>query len=321
MEIVQPTKQKVWGWPAVANFILGGMAAGFYLLSFLLEIFYGDTLFSGSRSVVFKVLSPGLAGLGFLALTIEAGRPMRGYHLLRNLQSSWMSRETLAGVVFIIAAAVSWFFPHMVLRILTATAGFGLIVSQGFIVYRACAVIAWNVSLIPLIFVTSGFATGKGLLLLLFAGGKSTLTSGPIIIGLICVVLDLVVWLFYLYWSQDPDFRRATGILRHIFFLVSIIVVGHLLPVLLLLLLLLLYALDFDAIVKFQHIMLSLTGVAIIVGGISQKVGIILGAGYLRGIVLGQPKDGVQNVHPPTSVSEPSRLNYHLDTLAQRSRN
>ncbi len=33
MELIKPSRQATWGWPAAANFILGGMGASFYLLS------------------------------------------------------------------------------------------------------------------------------------------------------------------------------------------------------------------------------------------------------------------------------------------------
>ncbi|RME43027.1 MAG: hypothetical protein D6791_16450, partial [Chloroflexi bacterium] len=113
MELIRPIKQTVWRWPAVAQFTLGGMGTGFYLLGLLIAARSGgDMPESFVLAAVFKLLGPALAALGFLALTTEAGRPSRGHNLLRHLRRSWMSRETLAGAVFIPAAFLDWLFPQ-----------------------------------------------------------------------------------------------------------------------------------------------------------------------------------------------------------------
>jgi phenylacetyl-CoA:acceptor oxidoreductase subunit 2 len=302
MELVRSKKQKVWGWPGVVNFILGGMAAGFYLLSSLVTIPQSGTL-GLPQSVGFKLLAPVLVSLGFLALTTEAGWPLRGRHLFRHLRRSWMSRETLAGVLFVLAAVLDWLFPHPILWILAAAAAMGLMISHGFIVYRVRGVTAWNVPFIPLFFLTSGFATGSGLVLLA-ALGKLTLGMGPVVIGLICVVLDLVVWLLYLHWSGDVAFREATEALRRPNSLIFTVGIGHLLPILLLLLLLV--APGIGARVGLERIVAALAGLAMIAGGMSQKAGIIRKAGYLRGIVLEGLKGDALGTHPVFPLSLPA---------------
>jgi phenylacetyl-CoA:acceptor oxidoreductase subunit 1 len=265
IEFIQPVQQKVWGGPAVTNLFLGGMAAGFYLLGFLLAVLQGI-----SQPVVFKLLAPALVSLGFLSLTTEAGRPIRSHHLLRHLHRSWMSREPLVGAIFIPAAILDWLFPHPVLWVLALGGALGLLISQGFIIYRARGVTAWNVPLVPLLFLTSGFATGSGL-----------------------VLLDLAVWLLYLHGSQDADFQKATKALRRGSDLISTVGIGHLLPILLLVLLLV--APDIGIGANLQHAVAILAGLAIVAGGVSQKVGIIQRAGLLRGIMLGRPKSDVQS--------------------------
>ena len=304
MELIQPMKQKVWGWPAVINFIFGGVAAGFYLLCLLMASLKNN-IPGESQLDALKLLAPILTVMGFLALTAEAGRPLRGLYLFRNLHSSWMSRETLAGTLFVLTAAADCFFPHMILRVLAAVSALGLIISQGFIVYCARAVIAWNVPIMPLVFVTSGFALGEGLVLVLASMGKLSLGFGPIVIGLFCVALDLVVWLIYLYWSNDAAFRKATKILRHPIALTLTVGIGHLFPVLLLLLFVAVPGINTEG--KFWNRIAALAGLFIVVGGVSQKFGIILWADYLRGIVLGQSKDGAQSVNSPINEGK------HLD--------
>jgi hypothetical protein len=55
--------------------------------------------------------------------------------------------------------------------------------------------------------------------------------------------------------------------------------------------LLLLIALKDNMGLKSQHIILLLASLTILVGGLTQKVGIVLRANYLRGIVIGYPKN------------------------------
>jgi hypothetical protein len=211
-----------------------------------------------------------------------------------------MSRETLVGTVFIATAAIDWLFPHPALWGLAAAAALGLMLSHGFIVYRVRGVTAWNVPLIPLLFLTSGFATGAGLMLLAVPG-RLTLGASPVMIGLICVVVDLAAWLLYLRWSRDAAFREATEPLRRpksLFFTVGI---GHLLPALLLLV-----ALGGGASVELWRTVTALAGLAIVVDGVSQKAGIILEAGYLRGSVLAGLQGDAQGAHPVFPLSLPA---------------
>ncbi len=286
MQLIKPKKLEVWKWPAVVNFALGGTAAGFYLIYILIASINSNVLIV-SQFDKLKLLAPILMGLGFLALTLEAGRPLRGYYLLRNLNSSWMSRETLAGIVFILATIIEWFYHNHILQGIAVVAAIGLMISQGFIVYRARAVTAWNVPLIPILFVTSGLTTGVGLIMLLACFGKFDLGIGSILIGIICLLTNLVLWSLYLRLSHDSKFREATVLLRRPISLVITIGIGHLIPIMLLLPL----AFRVETGIKMQHIMLLLVSLAILTGGLTQKVGIILRTNYLRGIVMGYSKN------------------------------
>ena len=282
MQLIKPKKLEVWKWPAVVNFTLGGTAAGFYLIYLLIASINSNVLIV-SQFDKLKLLAPILMGLGFLALTLEAGRPLRGHYLLRNLNSSWMSRETLACTIFILVMVIEWFYHNPILQGIAVVAAVGLIISQGFIVYRARAVSAWNVPLMPLLFVTSSFTMGEGLILLLAAVGKLDLGIGSVLIGIICLMMNLIIWNLYLHFSHDTRFKEATEFLRRSNSLVITIGIGHLIPIILLLPL----AFRVEIGIKMQHIILLLVGLTILTGGVTQKAGVILRANYLREIVMG----------------------------------
>jgi len=282
IQLVQTEKQKVWGWLAVANFALGGAATGFYLLSFLIAILR-DGGPGDYEPVAFQLLAPVLVGAGFVSLITEARRPERSHYLFCHIRGSWISVEILAGAIFIPAAVIHWLYPHPVLWVMAAVAAMGLMISQGFIVYLGRALTAWNVPLMPLVFVTSGFATGSGLLLLV-APDQLTVRGVPAMVVLVCMVLNVAVWLLYLNWSNDRTFRDATKALRHPGTLILTVGVGHLLPVLLLLSFLMGPEVDTGS--EFLYIATALSGLAMVAVGVGQKAGIILAAGYTRGIAL-----------------------------------
>lgn len=285
MQLIKPKKLEVWKWPAVVNFTLGGMATGFYLICLFITTF-NSNFFAVSQFDKSKLLAPIMIVMGFLILTLEAGRPLRVIYLLNNLGSSWMSREVLAGAVFIMASTIECFWPHTMLRIIAAVAALGFMISQGFIVYSARAVIAWNVPLIPLFFIASGFTLGEGLVLLITAIGRMDIGVDVIVIGLIFLVLDLLLWVIYLRSPNNLAFREVTEKMRRSINLVLTVGIGHILPIMLLFLLV--FKDDMGVISK--RIVLIFVGVAIIFAGILQKRGVILGANYLRGIFIGQPR-------------------------------
>ncbi len=282
IQIIEAKKQREWGWPAVFNFIFGGTAAGFYLLYLLMASFRINAP-GVCQTNGLIILAPIMVVMGFLGLTVEVGRPMRSRYIFNN-RHSWMTLEAIAGTIFVSGVILDWFSPHIVIHIITAVAAVMFLISQGFIVYRARAVTAWNVSLMPVLFISSSLTMGIGMVLLLVAMGFFTLGYDMVVIGLTCIVLNLLLWFFYLYRYKDKEFRKSTKAMRRAYTLIVVAGIGHMLPILLLFLLLVL--LSFDMGDKNKHIASAIAGLAIIVGGASQKSGIILQCGYLRGIVL-----------------------------------
>jgi DMSO reductase anchor subunit len=230
-----------------------------------------------------------MVGLGFLAVSFESGRPWRGMYLLGNLRGSWMSIEILSGAIFIAAAALDHFFSSPALKVAAACAALELVISHGFILYRARAMSAWNVPLIPLLFLSSALAAGGGLLLIMGALLHVIDGSGLIIV-LTCLITDMIVWAVYVAGSRDIQFRKATDILRRSPFLVLVMGLGHLLPLSMLAALMLITDVSDGTGIRGNIVLLS--GLCIIAGGVIQKIGIIKGVDYLRPILLGREKHG-----------------------------
>lgn len=292
VELIQPVRNKVWDWPTFINFLLGGTAAGFYQLSFLMQLIQINTM-KASESVAFKLMAPMMVCIGFSVLGIEAGHPMRSYNLLRGLRSSWISREILAGSVFILSATLDAFFPNPLVKILATISAMGLIISHGFIFYRAKAITSWNVPLITIHFPTSSLFMGVGFILILAADGRLSFSVSLTVTAIVLIILNLSIWLAYLYGYRDAAFRKATEASRKPGSLVLAVGIGHIIPAGLLLLTLLaqISGIDFN----FQPLILPIAGLAIISGGVSQRRCIIRVSNDFRGIMMQEPGLAIRN--------------------------
>lgn len=307
MELISPQKQRVWKLPAVVNFTLGGMGSGFYLLALLVYLpaqgNWLSALLAGQAdwfgialvAALFKLLGVACAGVGFLALTFEAGQPQRGINLFRHLRRSWMSRETLAFFVFAACAGLDWLFPLSLVRALAACAAFFLMLAQGFIVYRARGVLTWNTPRVVFYFLTCGAMTGAGLMLVVFNAVNffTPLTSAFsfAVIGFAAVWFNLAAWFIYL-GETDAAFHKAVASLRTPSALWQIVGAGHVLPAFLLAL-----AIASGADSWLPSLVEIVAGALLIFGGARQKYGIVLEVGYLRAIALSPAKVGA--VHRP----------------------
>ncbi|GIX47146.1 MAG: hypothetical protein KatS3mg131_1357 [Candidatus Tectimicrobiota bacterium] len=284
-----PVLQRVWGWLAVGNFFLGGTAAAAYVLALLLALWPGVT--PAPLLGVVQRLAPLLVLAGFGAVALEAGRPLRGLRVLWNLRHSWMSRELLAGLVFVLLAWADALWPRAALRLLAGLAALGLLVSQGLILFHARGVPAWHQRRVPTLFVSSGLLTGTALLLGLAALLATEARALALLAGLAFALAaaDLGLWWAYLHQpARVPEVALACQRLRRWPLLVSTVGVGHLLPLLLLG--------SWLAQPTASPLRLLATSIALLLGGWSLKAGLVTKAGYLFGIPVprlsGRPPAG-----------------------------
>ncbi|MCP4417270.1 MAG: 4Fe-4S dicluster domain-containing protein [Chloroflexi bacterium] len=269
LELVSSRPQTVWRRPAVVNFLFGSMAAGLFLSSLVVEM-------TGMTVRGFGWLAPLLACLGFASLALEAGHPWRSLHLFRHLGSSWMSREALAGAFFIGLGLLNWLVPRPLLAWGTAVAATLFLISQGFMVYRARAVAAWNTPRILVQFVFSGLAAGSSLALLILP----EVSFLPLFV-FAWAFLDMATWLFYLYAPNDEAFLKAIQPLQHPRSLLLTLGLGRLLPLILL---------GGTAVFTSSTLITTIAALLLILGSAAQKAAIIFQAGSLRGIQMKRRK-------------------------------
>lgn len=273
MEVIPPPQQTLWGRPAVVNFVLGGLGAGWYVVAAL-----AAGLERSPAVTAASWAAPVLVLGGFAAVAAEAGRPLRGPRVLTRLRTSWMSRELLVGIVFVLLVVADLAVPLRLHRAQAVVAAVLLALAQGFMVRRARGVTAWDVPLVPLLFLLSALVSGSGAYLLVEAlAGRSPI---PSVIGvtLLLIVVAFVVWSGYLAWTSEAAYRRAIAPLREGRSAVVIDGAGYGLPLLLGLLAL--------AVPAVAGPLVGLAGALLVAGQGYAKARLILAAGHLRPITL-----------------------------------
>ncbi len=273
MEMLPAQRQALWGWPAVINFALGGLGAGWYVIAVLAAGFERSPGVTAASWA-----APVLVLAGFAAVAAEAGRPLRGPRVLMRLRTSWMSRELLIGIAFVLLVAADLAFPLRLHRVQAMVAAILLALAQGFIVRRARGVTAWDVPIMPLLFLLSALLSGAGAYLLVEVGaGRPPL---PALAGavLALIVVTFIAWARYLVWTSEESFTRAVAPLREGRSALVTDGTGYGLPLLLGLL-----ALAAPAVAT---PVFGLVGALLITGQVYAKARLILAAGRLRPITL-----------------------------------
>ena len=285
--LLKAVRLKVWHWPAVINFTLSGAAGGFYLLN----LFFGEMaakLESPIQIAIYNLTAPLLVWLGFLMVAFEAGSPFKGIYLLNKLKTSWMSREVISGLLFICFASIGLIFPHPLIKTFAGAAVIGLLFSQGFLVYRCCAVTAWNEPIIPVHFFVSGACLGFSLIMAWASVARLHITIFLLLTGFILVCLDAAIWIAYLRKNMNQALLEGTRPLYLYLPLKVSIGLLHVLPAALLLILLPAITLNNHS--TLTAILSLFVGVIIFCGGVYQKFALIFKANYFRKLTSGEIK-------------------------------
>ena len=148
-------RQRVWEWLALGNFLLGGAGGGLYIVALPVQ---------ASGLNLLSQLSAALVVAGLLCVMAEAGRPSRAVGVVRNIKTSWMSREALFASGFILFTALdTLILPSMTLKTLAWASALGYVVCQSFMPAAAKKIPAWNTPATAPLFIALSIAAGAGI--------------------------------------------------------------------------------------------------------------------------------------------------------------
>jgi len=286
--VIPSVRYEIWGWPAAVNFILGGTAAGFYLFG-LLDMIWFQPGVQAAPWLRHNLLGPFLAAAGFLIVGMEAGRPSRGIYLLHHLKRSWMSREVLAGILFIFFPLADWIFPAPILKAAAAVSAAGLLFCQGLMVYKAPAIVAWSRSVTPVHSMIAGLAMGFGLYLVWTAAiSRTTISLNLLLLGMVCLAVSLALWCQIVRPKTDPIEDRAAAYFRNALSMTLTMGFGQMVPLLMVIAMAVMNGVGlYAAAVRWVAL---LAGLCIIFGGALQKTALILQANTLHPIKASTPR-------------------------------
>jgi len=209
VELIPAQRQRLWGWQAVANFTLGGIGAGLYGTAVL------AAGFERTPAVAFySWLAPLLVLAGFAAVAGEAGRPLRGPRVLWKVRTSWMSRELWIGGIFVLLVAADIVFPLRLHRAQALAAAVLLALAQGMILRCSRGIAAWDVAVMPWLFLLSAAVSGAGAYMLLEVLAGRTVPPAVLAAGILLVILTIWAGRAYVSTPAGHAFREATASLR-----------------------------------------------------------------------------------------------------------
>jgi formate-dependent nitrite reductase membrane component NrfD len=209
VELIPAQRQRLWGWQAVVNFTLGGIGAGLYGTAVLASGFERT-----AAVALYSWLAPLLVLAGFAAVAGEAGRPLRGPRVLWKVRTSWMSRELWLGGVFVLLVAADIVFPLRLHRAQALAAAVLLALAQGMILRRSRGIAAWDVPIMPWLFLFSAAVSGSGAYMLLEVLAGRAVAPAVIAACLVLLVAGLGLDRAYVFTPAGHAFRDATASLR-----------------------------------------------------------------------------------------------------------
>lgn len=174
-----------WGWHIAGYLFFGGLSAGTFIATALLQLGHGDRY---RRTVRFcSLVSLTSLIIGVLLLLTSVSQPLRAIDLLasfQNVGTSWMARGAwvllscgLLFMVYVLIQVVPWrrirlpFIGSMkgivlnVLGIVGSILAFALAAYTGILLMACTAIPAWNTCFVPALFLCSALDTGISLVM------------------------------------------------------------------------------------------------------------------------------------------------------------
>ena len=272
-------RQKSWGLTAVVNFWLGGMATGAYIIAAIVHS-GGKVVLSGS----FQLLMLLLVGIGFFFLALHVGKPGRARFAARHLRSSWMARETAAGLLFFVFVGWNIFLTSTAAGWLATIAAFFFLISQSFILYRGKGIVAWDVAAVPILFTLSSFSSGIGLLLVIAPVWTVDTMQTLVITGIMLIVVNAAIWLHYTY-KTPLSYAQALLPLRRPRALLLVLGGGMIVPFVLFLSMIFFPSTD-TVVGGWMRTQEVIAGLSLIAGAFFEKFFVVIKAGWQKPVLL-----------------------------------
>lgn len=189
----RPWQQTNWDWRAAANFMLGGTGAGLMIAVALIQ----------NQSPYPVILALLLVGGGLGAVWLEIGRKLRAIHVFFNPNTSWMTRESFAALLFFVFSSIELFFHSTEALGAAALAVLAFVYCQARILRAAKGIPAWRAPQVVALIMTTALVEGTGLLMLM----NSDLLVTSLFTA--AVIARAVAW--SRYWSalKQPGSRAA----------------------------------------------------------------------------------------------------------------
>lgn len=204
--------------PAYSVILFTTSSGAGYGLLFWLSLGHALGLLPDDRWLAFfaMALALGLVTAGLLASTLHLGHPERAIGAFSQWRSSWLSREGVAAVATYVPSgllALIWLLgleaSLTVLAFLSAIGAAVTVYCTGMIYASLRTIRQWNLTLVPLIYLTVGAATGAillGFVLAIFGHAPGWITVVTLVALVVCGALKLQ------YWQRiDGDKGRYTA--------------------------------------------------------------------------------------------------------------
>ena len=263
-----PWHQTHWDWHVALNFITGGAGSGLLVVA-------GLAALGGAPLALPALVAVLLAGAGLAQVSLHLGRPLRAFNVLRNPNSSWMTREAMVAGPMLLAGLLATGFDAWPLGLLAAVPAALFLWCQARMLEASKGIPAWrDRSIVPLI-TLSGLAEGCGLyLLLLVLVGAPAVPAGLLLVAL--VAGRLVTWRRYQRALQGAAPKAALQALARAEG--AVLGLGHVAPLLL--------AVTGLYVGAARAELLGLAGLLAAAGGGWMKYVIVLRAGYNQGFAI-----------------------------------
>tara|TARA_B100002003_G_scaffold181965_1_gene170111 strand:+ start:43 stop:1029 length:987 start_codon:yes stop_codon:yes gene_type:complete len=275
-------RQQFWDWRAAMNWCFGGLSSGAVVMLWLWSLYMPIV---PASHAAFNFLFAILMAAGLFFVFFKIGWKSRFWRAVLRPQTSWMSRELWAALLFGSAALISLVWPHGLFFAWVGVAALLFLVCQAKILQTARGIPNWRLPLMPWIVIATGLLEGTSLLGLIaasqlpapFLGGRDTAVTILPIAGVAFVFLNASLWTGYRMSARDAGIGPLS---RAVIEKASLFLdlVGHGLPLLMFLSAFFLP----DSAATF----LVIGGAAAIVGGIFKKFTLIVRAGYQQGYAL-----------------------------------